>query len=260
MLTTHSGPQAHFAILLDQDTKGTDDETDDTTTVTGWAIKTGLSFGDGTTTGGESLPLIADADMQTFAASFASGPSGLDYMVAYPVLDLGTDGRITIIAPALDSTTRMTRVPKLTGPLAGAHYDMIASAIDDPTKPLPATLTWLRNVNPSATVAVSSWHAAADRDHDDGRHVLVHAGRGRDAARRRAADDGRPAPLVDHDLRRLDVVHAARACRPIRCRSARSGSRSPALRIPGVDLKNVVFDDLADVVTDISTDEITYSR
>src|SRR6185503_5481316 len=55
--------------------------------------------------------------------------------------------------------TRMTRVPKLTGALAGAHYDMLASAIDDPTKSLPATTTWLRNVNPSATVAVSSWMA-----------------------------------------------------------------------------------------------------
>ena len=33
-----------------------------------------------------------------------------------------------------------------------------------------------------------------------------------------------------------------------------------ALRIPGVDLKNIVFDDLRDVLTDISTDEITYSR
>jgi len=33
-----------------------------------------------------------------------------------------------------------------------------------------------------------------------------------------------------------------------------------ALRIPGADLKNIVFDDLRDVLTDISTDEITYSR
>jgi hypothetical protein len=45
VLTTHTGAQAHFAILLDQDTKGTDVETDDTTTVTGWAVKTGLMFG-----------------------------------------------------------------------------------------------------------------------------------------------------------------------------------------------------------------------
>src|SRR6188474_2189928 len=33
-----------------------------------------------------------------------------------------------------------------------------------------------------------------------------------------------------------------------------------ALRIPDVDLKNVAFDELADVLTDISSDEITYSR
>ena len=33
-----------------------------------------------------------------------------------------------------------------------------------------------------------------------------------------------------------------------------------ALRVPGVDLKNIVFDDLRDVLTDISTDEITYAR
>ena len=44
--------------------------------------------------------------MQSFAATFASGPSGLDYMIAYPVLDLGDDGRIPIIAPTLDKTTR----------------------------------------------------------------------------------------------------------------------------------------------------------
>jgi len=29
VLTTHAGPQALWAILLDQDTKGTDDESDD---------------------------------------------------------------------------------------------------------------------------------------------------------------------------------------------------------------------------------------
>jgi hypothetical protein len=33
-----------------------------------------------------------------------------------------------------------------------------------------------------------------------------------------------------------------------------------ALRIPGANLNNVVFDDLGDLLTDISTDEITYSR
>ena len=219
--------------------------------MTGWAIKTGLTFGDGTTTGGVSLDRIADADMQTFAATFASGPSGLDYMVAYPVLDLGTDGRITIIAPTLNTTTKMTRVPKLTGPLAGAHYDMIASAIDDPTKPLPATLTWLRNVNPSATVAVSSWMSPPSALAMTGGVFSFTPVTGATRPRRRAADDGRPAALVDHDLRRHDVVHAAG---PVAGSAA--ARHGPVLglgaAIPGFDLKNVVFDDLADVSTDIS--------
>ena len=103
----------------------------------------------------------------------------------------------------------MTRVPKLTGPLAGAHYDMIASAIDDPTKAVPATLTWLRNVNPSATVAVSSWQSPPSALAMTGGVFSFTPVDGRDRPRRRAADDGRPAALVDHNLRRHDIVHAA---------------------------------------------------
>ena len=260
VLTTHSGPQAHFAIVLDQDTKGTpDDETDDTTTVTGWGIKTGLSFGDGTTTGGESVPLIADADMQTFGASFASGPSGLDYMVAYPVLDLGSDGRITIIAPALNSITRMTRVPKLTGALSGAHYDMLASAIDDPNKALPATITWLRNVNPSATVAVSSWMAPPSG-------ITMTGGRFSFTPVAGATLHGAELQTMDGQRRwSITILDGSTSFTlpglspdPLPLGTIRFSVS--ALKIPGFDAKNIVFDDLADLVTDISTDEITYSR
>lgn len=259
VLSTHTGPQAHFAILLDQDTKGTDDQADDTTVVTGWALKTGLAFGAGTTNPGEMLQPIADGDMQSFVASFATGPSGLDYIVGYPVVDLGAEGRITIILPTLDSNTKMTRVPRLTGPLASAHYDMLATAIDDPTKSLPATITWLRNVNPSSTVAVSSWlppptgvamtngtfsftpvtgatlHSAELQTADGQRRWAI------------TIFDGSTSftlPGLSPDPLPLGTVKYAVS----------------ALRIPGVDLTNIVFDDLGHVVTDISSDAITYSR
>jgi hypothetical protein len=260
VLTTHTGPQAHFAILVDQDTKGTpDDDTDDTFTATGWAIKTGLSFGDGTTTNSESLQPIADADMQSFTASFASGPSGLDNVVGLPVLDLGEEGRISIILPALNKTTPMTRVPRLTGPLANAHYDMIASATDDPTKPLPATLTWLRNVNPSATVAVMGWLPPPTAIAMSGGQfsftpvtgATVHGAelQTTDGQRRWGItifDDTTEftLPGLSPDPLPLGTIQFAVS----------------ALRVPGVDLKNIVFDDLRDVLTDISTDAITYSR
>jgi hypothetical protein len=259
VLTTHTGAQAHFAILLDQDTKGTDDTTDDTTVVTGWGLKTGLTFAAGSTTPGESIQPIADADMQSFVASFATGPAGLDYVVAYPVLDLGAEGRINIILPTLDSVTKMTRVPRLTGPIAGAHYDMLATAIDDPTKSLPATLTWLRSVNPSSTVAVTSWlppptgvaMANGTFSFVPASGATLHSAelQTSDGQRRWAITifDGSTSftlPGLSPDPLPLGTIQYAVS----------------ALRIPGVDLKNVVFDDLRDVLSDISTDAITYSR
>ena len=258
-LTTHAGPQAHYAILLDQDTKGTDDKSDDTTTITGWAIKTGLSFAGGTTTGAERLEMLADSDMQSFAATFASGPSGLDYVIAYPVLDLGTDGRITIILPTLDKTSMMTRVPKLTGPLAGGHYDMLATARDDAAKAQPATITWLRGVNPSTTVAVSSWLPPPTA-------IAMTGGRFSFTPVTGATVHG--AELQTMDGQRLWSItifddttsFTLPGLSPDPLPLGTIKFAVSALRIPGVDLKNVAFDDLANVLTDISTDEITYSR
>jgi len=259
ILTTHTGRQAHFALLIDNDTKGTDDQTDDTNTVIGWAIKTGLSFGDGTTTGAEMLPVIADSDMQPFAATFAAGPAGLDYMIGYPTLDLGDDGRITIILPTLDKTSMMTRVPKLTGALAGGHYDLVAAAYDDATKALPSTITWLRGVDPSATTAVTSWLAppsaiamtAGVFSFSPVTGATVHSAelQTMDGQRRWAITifDGTASfslPGLSPDPLPLGTLKYAVS----------------ALRIPGVDLKNVVFDDLSDKVTDISSDAISYSR
>jgi hypothetical protein len=258
-LTTHAGPQAHYAILLDQDTKGTDDDADDTTTITGWAIKTGLSFAGGTTTGAERLEMIADSDMQSFAATFAAGPSGLDYVIAYPVLDLGTDGRITIVLPTLDKTSMMTRVPKLIGPLAGGRYDMLATARDDATKAQPATITWLRGVNPSATTAVSSWLPPPTA-------IAMTGGRFSFTPVTGATVHG--AELQTMDGQRLWSItifdgttsFTLPGLSPDPLPLGTIKFAVSALRIPGVDLKDVAFDDLADVLTDISTDEITYSR
>lgn len=44
-LTTRTGAQAHYALVVDQDSKGTpNDDSDDTLTIIGWAVKTGLTF------------------------------------------------------------------------------------------------------------------------------------------------------------------------------------------------------------------------
>jgi len=157
-LTTRTGQQVHYAVIVDQyDNLTPDLKTDDTYTVTGYAIKTGLDFAKGDMKTGETLTMIADADMQTFTAAFPSLPSGMDFMGAFPALELGAEGRIPFTTPALDMTHTSTRVPKLTGALAGKAYSLIAQAQDATDVKQPATLAWLHDVDVNSTVAVSNW-------------------------------------------------------------------------------------------------------
>ena len=261
VLTTHAGAQAHFAILVDQDTKGTpDDDTDDTFTATGWAIKTGLSFGDGTTTGGEILQPIADADMQSFTASFASGPSGLDYVVGLPVLDLGAEGRISIILPALTKTTMMTRVPQADGAAGGRalRHDRVGHGRRRPSR-CRRPLSWLRGVNPSATVAVTSWLPPPSAIAMTGGTFSFTpvAGATVHGAELQTMDGQRRWSITIFDSTTSFTLPGL-SPDPLPLGTIRFAVS--ALRIPGVDLKNIVFDDLRDVLTDISTDEITYAR
>jgi hypothetical protein len=155
---TRLGAQAHYAVVVDQDTKGTDDDdSDDTFTVIAWAIKSGLSFEKDQGADGEALTLLTDDQMQPFTASFPAPPSALDYLAAFPILDLGGDGRIAIVLPALDLTHMMTRVPKLAGPFAGARYDLLAKAQDGKATPQPSTLSWSHGVDATKTVSSLPW-------------------------------------------------------------------------------------------------------
>jgi hypothetical protein len=239
-LTARTGPQAHFAIIADQDDKGTPDDDNDMAT-------------------GETLTMIADADMTALNASFASPPSGMDVIVGYPVLELGADGRIPIILPLLDATHTMSRVPKATGPLAGAKLGVIAQARDAADKVEPATLRWLRDVDPGATVAVNNWLpppsavAATSGTFSFGAvaGATVHGAEIRSAAGERlwsvSIFDGStsftlpglsPAP-IPAGMVRLQVS---------------------ALQIPGINVTDIRFDDARDKITGLSSDEIVFTN
>jgi hypothetical protein len=159
-LKTRTGAQAHFAVIIDQDTKGTpNDSTDDTFTAIGFAVKTGLSFDNGATASGEALTLLTDAEMQDFSASFPPALTGFAYLAAIPAIDLGDAGRVSIVIPALDATHTMTRVPKLEGAFAGAHYDLLAQSLIAKGQAQPSTLSWMHAVDASQTVAAPPWMA-----------------------------------------------------------------------------------------------------
>ena len=259
-LITRTGAQAHFAIIVDHDNRGTDDDdSDDTFTAIAWALKRNLSFGKGATASGEVLDIIRAADMQSLAASFASAPSGLDYVGALPTLELGAEGRIAIILPALDAISLMTRVPKTTGILADAHYDLIATARDAVDKAQPVTLRWLRNVDAATTVAVSGWlQPPTGLTVSSGTYSFTPAaGASLHGAELQTATGERRWSITIFDG---STSFTLPGLSPDPLPLGSIGYAVSALRIPDVDLADVAFDELADRLTDIATDRITYSR
>jgi hypothetical protein len=258
-LQTRVGAQAVYAVILDQDTKGTEADTDDTQTVVGWALKTSQTFTAMQQVTGVSLELVTDDNMQPFTAAFASPPSGMDHVGAFPMIDIGDAGRIPVILPALDLTHLMTRVPKAAGQLANAKYDLLAAARDAADQAEPASIAWLRGVNASGTVEVKSWMLPPTALSATGgtfsfapaAGATVHAAELNDAMGARAWSisifDGSSSftlPGLSPDPLPLGMVQF----------------KVSAMKVPGVDLGNVAFDAVAERLTDMSSDVVMFSR
>ncbi|HET6146805.1 MAG TPA: carboxypeptidase-like regulatory domain-containing protein [Polyangia bacterium] len=259
-LTTRTGAQAHYAVVLDQDTKGTPaNDADDTTTVIAWAVKTGLSFSAGQTASGESLALLADTQMRSFRVAMSTPPSGLDSVAGFPMLDLGGDGRVPITAPVLDLTTTTTRVPALSGDLAGARYDLLAMAQDAKDKDQPSTLAWLHQVNAGATVSIGGWLTPPTG-------LSVSAGvftfsRVANAALHsidlETTTGGKLWSIsIFDDTSSLTLPGLS----PDPLPAGMARFKVNALEIPGVDLQNVAFDDAREKIVGLSSDQIPFSH
>jgi hypothetical protein len=258
-LTTRTGAQAHYAIIVDQNTNGTpNDNTDDTFTVIGWALATGLSFSAGQSAGGEALALVADSDMESFTVSITSPPAGLDALAAWPFLDLGDAGRIPMTTPALDLTHTMTRVPKATGPLAGSHYDLVGQAQDATNKAEPATLAWIHSVNPSATIALGAWLPPPDGlSVAAGSYAFTPvAAATLHGAEIQTADGARAWSITIFDG---STSFTLPGLTPSPLPSGMANLQVSALAIPGIDLTNVSFDDARDRLSALSSNQISYT-
>jgi len=261
-LTTRTGAQAHYAVILDQDTKGTpNDDSDDTFTATAWAVKVGLSFSAGQSASGESLAILSDAAMRTMTVAMTSPPAGLDAVTAFPMLDLGGDGRVPITSPALDLTTTTSRVPAATGELAGARYDLLAQAQDAKDKDQPSTLTWLHGVDPAATVAVSGWLAPPSAIAASAGTYSFTATAG---ATLHSADIEDPAG-AHASLWGISIFDGSTSftlpgLSPDPLPSGAMRLKVSALQIPGANLENLSFDDARETITALASDVIMFSR
>jgi hypothetical protein len=259
-LTTRTGAQAHVALIVDQfDNNTPDTDADDTFTFTGVAIKRGLSFSKDQTANGEVLDMLTDADMQTFTASFASLPSGMDYMGAFPALELGDEGRVAFVLPALDMTHATSRVPKLTGNLADAHYSLIAQAQDAKDQDRPSSLAWMHDVDVGSTVALSSWLPPPS-------NILVSGGTYSFSAVAGATVQG--AEIQNMQGQRVwsmtifdgSTSFTLPGLSPDPLPAGMLTFEASALKIPGVDVGNFKLDDAKEKIAGIAKDFVTFTH
>ena len=263
-LIARTGPQAHFAIIVDQDPNGTpNDSTDDIITPLGWALLTGLDLTKDATVN-ETLPQIAAADLVPFSATFPALPAGMTYFNAYPAIELpGGAGRIPAVVPTLGPNVTMTSVPKLGGTttvgLAGGSYDLLASAQATMNAAEPASLTWMHGVSVAAPVAVSAWLPAPTGLAASGGQysfVPVTGATLHSAEFKDPNGGGRTWSVTIFDGSTTFTLPGL-SPNPLATSSGMDTLTVSALVIPGINLASVGFDDAAQKLTGLSTDQIT---
>ena len=266
-LIARTGPQAHFAIIVDQDPNGTpNDSTDDIITPLGWALLTGLDLTAGATTVNETLPQVAATDLVPFSATFPALPAGMTYFNAYPAIELpGGAGRIPAVLPTLGPNVTMTSVPKLGGTttvgLAGGSYDLLASAQATMTAAEPASLTWMHGVSATSPVAVSPWLSAPTGIAAAGGQysfVPVTGATLHGAEFKDPNGGGRTWSVTIFDGSTTFTLPGL-SPNPLATPSGMDTLTVSALAIPGINLGNVGFDDAAQKLTGLSTDQITFA-
>jgi hypothetical protein len=266
-LIARTGQQAHFAIIVDDDTNGTpDDTTDDVITPVGWALLTGLSLSKDQTTVNETLPAVAAGDLVPFTASFPALPAGMTYFNAYPAIELpGGEGRIPAVVPTLGANVTMTSVPKLGGTttvgLAGGSYDLLAQAQATMTAGEPGTLTWMHGVNVGPTVALASWLSPPTGIAASGgtySFVPVTGATLHSAEFKDPTGGGRTWSVTIFDGSTTFTLPGLLP-NPLATSSGMDTLTVSALVIPGVDLTNVGFNEAEQKLTGLSSDQISFS-
>ena len=262
-LVTRTGSQAHYAIIADDDANGTpDDMSDDVVTVIGWALDTGLNLTAGQTVVNETLTMVAAGDLQPFTASFATPPAGMGFVAAYPAINLGDAGRIAIVFPALGLSLATTKVPKIgaasTSGLAGATYDLIAAAQATKDVNEPSSLSWSHAVDVTKTVAVATWLPPPTAITDTaGTYAFTPVtGATLHSAEIKNPDGTRAWSVTIFDG---STSFTLPGVTPDPLVSGTDTLTVSALQIPGIDLTNVAFDDAQQVLTGLSSDQITFT-
>jgi hypothetical protein len=157
-LRTRTGPQSHYAIIVDLDTHGTASGSDDTFTLLGYAVRTGIDLTADQMVTNEQLTMIAASDLADLHVTFpASAPATLGTLTAIPVLQLG-DERFLFPVPQITPASSSAKVPKLTGAFASGSWMLVAQAKSGAAADPQSTL-FARGFDPSVALTLGDFPA-----------------------------------------------------------------------------------------------------
>lgn len=154
-MKTRAGKQVHYAVIVRGATNGTvSDTSDDTYTLLGYAVKTGLDLSAGQTVSNETLTMVSATETNV-AVQFSGAPSGANQRLAFPFIDAGDAGQLAFPLPALEPGSTSSSVPALTGPFAQMSYQLVGLAVADPEQPRPYSATFSRGVSFAGTESLA---------------------------------------------------------------------------------------------------------
>jgi hypothetical protein len=152
-LISRTGDVALSATIIDIDTKGNEDESDDTSEVMGFAYKLGVAVEDGVGQSGISLKMLDTAAHTNVGFDLPSAPSGVDTAGLLLGIELGDEGVMMLgFVDAADTDTLLA--PELTGDFAGASFRSFAFAsnkADEDEEGRPTSAILLRGITDVAT-------------------------------------------------------------------------------------------------------------
>ncbi len=154
-MKTRVGKQVHYAVIVDGDTNGTtNDASDDTYTIIGYAVKTGLDLSAGQTVTNETLTIMPLTETPV-SVQFANAPAGVGERSAFPFIDAGDAGQLVFPLPTLTPGTTTSVVPALSGPFAGMNYLLVGLAVVNADTARPYSATFDRGVSFAAAESQS---------------------------------------------------------------------------------------------------------
>jgi hypothetical protein len=126
-INTRTGNVTLTAAIIDRDGKGTPDDSDDTNTIIGWAIKENISVEDGVDQSGMTLALVEAGNLQQISVDLGTPPAALTTVQSLVGIEIGEREVVQIPTFVLADPTSVL-APKPEAFTGGGTYRLTAVA------------------------------------------------------------------------------------------------------------------------------------